>query len=446
MLIENEQYRQSSKTLAISPLQDAISIYRKSTDPALFSTKLSKEMMLDLLHKNQDIDISDPTTYLKYLENIQKEHCQKYGRLANKANVQLECQKLGINEDTTRMIDPNDLSILFRYVQKLTNEGRIVWIGSSTVDDMTDPNTDKSNKNHSVTPPLYKKITSLDDLQIILPSINMFHHSHPDMLLKVFPQDKVNPTLTSIVFENNSQSKKISFHFKPGQFTPDGLRSEKPSKTIDIEVDMSQNIPIISISNKEDLEWVDIVINSLAMFEKIETIDFGNTPVINVEAMHINGDPSLSFVTDIIYGNGNKTTDYLPIPMTQMLKSLKSGIVAYKNSPIDIKAMVIDPNNLIYHLIDRALYTLNPQNTKKCISILQVIKALDLIKMHIYIPPSIIRNLESLANGRQPTQPISKALIHLQNSLTVPIGDVQENDKMKSILVDDHVNKWKIIS
>lgn len=405
-----------------SDLESPITWYRKPTDKAIYETKLPDKMIEDILNQSEVLDVSDPLIYEAYIAKLKAEHLAEYGHFANKANIQLECQKLGINEDTTRIIAPRDLGTLFKYVKGLTDQGRIVWIGSSTKDDMTDPWGDKSNINNSVTPPLYKKITSLEDLLSILPSINMFKNSHPDMLLKVFPQDGESPTLTSIVFEYNDQSKKISFHFKPGQFTPDGLRSEKASRTIDIEVDLNHDIPLITIENESDLEWVEIVLNSLGMFSKVKQIDFKNSPVVNVEAMHLNSDSFLRFVTDIIYGNGDKKKKYKQIPFLKMLKSIRDGIVVYKKSPIKVSELLNNSNNLIRTLnivldhahnstshiripniteIDETLVMLDQKDIKamsKMISSSQaerkIIEAELLARIKKYVSPTILFSLQ----------------------------------------------------
>jgi len=328
--------------------------YRKPTDSAFFNCALPSELLNYIVESENVYDLTDSDVYVDYLGKIEDTHLKNHGLFAHKAKIQLECRKLGINDENTRIIDPHDLGTLIHYTKHLISLGRTVWIGSSTIDDMTDPQTGKENvKNKSITPPLYRKgINTLEDLYAVLPSINVFKSEHPDMLLKVFPQDMEKPTLTSIVFADNEKERKISFHFRPGKYTPKGERDDSSDQPIDIDVDFNGDIPLIYVNSLDDLDWLEIALASEDIFEKINKINFGSSPVVNIELMHLDNHKKLDFVTDIIYGDGDQTVQYPPIKFVEMLKLVKTGMVVQRKSKFDPKEFIHNQGLLARRIVD----------------------------------------------------------------------------------------------
>lgn len=325
--------------------------YQKPTDSPKMSHNIPPELYEEITTKESTKNLLDHKVYLEYLYDLEKKHLEKFGKFAHKAKTQLECLKRNINDEQTRIIDPSDLGTLFTYVKSLIDQDRVVWIGSSTVDDMTDPQTDKKDLKHCVTPPLYKNgIRTIDDLYSVLPSINLFKDQHPDMLLKVFPQDKEKPTLTSIVFTNNDTDKKISLHFRPGKYTPKD-RLEGNDHPIDIDIDLNGDIPLIYLEKVEDVKWLEIVLNSLDIFERADEIDFGSTPVVNIELMHLDAHPKLDFITDIIYGAGKDGEIYNKIRFVEHLKKIKEGIIVPKSSAFNPKEYISNPGQLTKQIL-----------------------------------------------------------------------------------------------
>lgn len=271
-------------------------------------------------------------SYLPYLENLLITRSALNIINPHKATIQLEMAKQEINENTTRIIDPQHTTLLLGYTLKLLKEGRKeVWWSLADKDDIADPQGDTK-----YSPPLFKHVT-LDNIGTKFEELKKYYEKHPESLVKVFPQDGEHPSLCSLILVNEPSEKRLNYKIRPRKYTTDE-RSELEDP-IEINIDLNGPAPIIMINKVEDLKWVQVLINSKELFAGLDRIDLRGSYFIQPECMaYGNGNTTnLKFFSDVIWGDKfDKSPADTPCPkFLPILNQLPNAkIVLNSNSPV----------------------------------------------------------------------------------------------------------------
>lgn len=271
------------------------------------------------------LDIVDPDNYLKYLNGLLKLRNEKNIPNPHKAMAQAKLQHVRANEDTTRIIDGYDLPTLYRYVAKLLESGRSqIWISTCIAHDFNELTRERHTHAELYNDPRGKSrpknspprgINSLDELDQVMVKAMAFRAQNPELLFKVFPQDKPNPNNIKIIAIDSPGDKKIILTIRPGENTSsDRTSADEPPRVI--TVDFNGDLPVVVIEDEYDLRWLQMFLNSRAILSKIDQAEFVGSPFIDVEAFFTNGDqpPAISFVQDVIWEDANAANNQIPCP------------------------------------------------------------------------------------------------------------------------------------
>lgn len=271
-------------------------------------------------------NIASTHDYIFYLSHEVDERIHKGQPTPHKALFQLIGTKFGITEPTTRVVPAHDLSTAYQYGLHLLQSHEDIWMGTGSIDDHSDPGG-KQNLN----PPLYKHLRNKEDLLDALMLANDFEINHPGSFLKIFPQDREKPAIGSMVFsENKTEGKLLHLKVRKGEYTT-SERKIGDDKPISISIDYSGNTLKVytNQSTKETIYWLNIMINSQALFQKLDDIELNGSDYINPEFLvFLNGpDTKITFLTDCIWGSKIKSLQDHPCPKTHyFLDKLTSAL------------------------------------------------------------------------------------------------------------------------
>lgn len=314
---------ETQETVIARPTSDYL-LDNMWSDPAceheLSTLDADREKFADYISKNSPHNIISTHDYLFYLGNKIDENTHNNQQTPHKALFQLIGAKLGITEPTTRVVPTKDLATAFTYGLHLLANHEIIWIGTGAIDDHSDP-----SGRQNIDPPLYKNIRTREDLLDALRCANAFEHSNSGSYLKIFPQDGEHPAIGSMVFSNNKKEGKwIHLKIRKGEYTT-SERKAGDDKPISISMDMSK--PFVKIytnqSTQETNAWLQIIINSQELFQKLDNADLKGSDYINPEFLIFLNDPSrkIPFFTDCIWGSKIKSMKGNPCPKTDALLS-----------------------------------------------------------------------------------------------------------------------------
>lgn len=259
-------------------------------------------------------DLSTPTLYKSYFEECVSSRFVEGLPLPHKAAAQFILFPLGLSEDTTRVVDARDLPTLYRYFKHLLDTGRSkIWISTCIENDINNPSSNP-RKEHAILRndprPVRPKgeppagLNSLDDLDAVMPSLLEFRTRHPELLYKIFPQDRNNPNSVKILAVDNPSERRLILTVRPGENTSsDRTSSDAPAKVLNI--DLNGPIPVIQVERREDLGWIHMLINSHEMLKKLDSANFIGSSFIDVEGLFFQSGHhkyKLSLIQDVIWG------------------------------------------------------------------------------------------------------------------------------------------------
>lgn len=254
--------------------------------------------------------------------------------------------KLGINQDSTRMIDSLDPStFIARNIALLTMGHNEAWSSTADEDDETDPTGDGN-----IRPPLYRGITSEAQLLKVIERAYTFWEQHPHFQFKSFPQDHQDPSLVSTLFTSDDGSRSLSIKVRVGQYTT-SERQVARDKPPEIYIDLNSDQPIIIVSKLADLKWLNIIINSREMFVKLDQIRLRGSRLVNPEGMIV-GNGNISYFTDVIYGakpSSREYAAYCPSTAPYLDEIAKGSIVLVRGKDDSIIDQVLNYSKAKYY-------------------------------------------------------------------------------------------------
>lgn len=291
------------------------------------TTEIAREnfaSMIDLVNPHNIVSSHD---YLFYLGHIVDEDIHNNKPTPHKALFQLIGTNYGITEPTTRIVPANDLPTAFHYGLHLLENHEVIWMGTGSIDDHSDP-----GGCQNLNPPLHKNIRTREDLLDALEKASAFELAHPGSYLKIFPQDKEKPAIGSMVFTSNKhEGNLIHLKVRKGEYTT-SERKAGDDRPILISIDLSG--PIVKvITNQPTHEtqyWLNIILNSRELFQKLDDAGLRGSNYINPEFLvFMNGlNTKISFFTDCIWGSKKESQKNYRCPKTNpLLNKLSSAMV-----------------------------------------------------------------------------------------------------------------------
>lgn len=316
-----------------------------------------RELFAKKISELEPRNILSTDDYLSYLGHEIKKSERNGNPNPHKALFQHIGTNFGLTEPTTRVVPTRDLSTAYTYGLHLLENHDVIWIGTGSIDDHSDPGG-KQNLN----PPLYKNIRSREDLLDALQDANEFELAHPGSYLKLFPQDREKPAIGSMVFSNNkAEGNLVHLKIRRGEYTT-SERKAGDDKPISISLDLSG--PIVKIytnqSTQETNYWLKIILNSQELFQKLDNTGLTGSDYINPEFLiFLNGkDTKIAFFTDCIWGSKAKSKQSTSCPKTNPLLIKLSEAITQET-------FVIVPENHSQALMQKNNYLLTVLNTLK---------------------------------------------------------------------------------
>lgn len=267
--------------------------------------------------------------YVAWARQVLEEHYAHYGitHLPQKAEAQLILQQESLGDPDTWMIPAYDLESITNVIKALLNQGRRnIWIGTVIGNDFADPNAPPNRESANLyRGPNDKGINSIDDFYHQFSgggkngSIADYAKKHPELVLKIFPQDGRTLTVGRLIAAKDGLTIQLKYtgHLARESESGNGLY------TFIIRHSPTYQEEMVVFCEPTDLPYLQAIINNATDFGLLEVAMSHNLPqltLLNPEFMmrnlHEPKSAQLAFFTDCIWAltpPNNNGRQYKPI-------------------------------------------------------------------------------------------------------------------------------------